>query len=229
MPPGFASFPSFEGERVLVHCRDINFEPQVGDGIEGIVNRRAKDNKLQAYKVFSYYYYSFLQPSFSIRYDGRAFLNRRGEQSGETGRAAGRGLDPQVAPRHRVSFAWHRIIFYCVARYHQLLEKRSWQSSPRSLSPTGFPLQPYPCSNLAGALRKGAMGDRRRRGVSLRARPSDRFPSLRKIHEGLRDHETRLTDALARSEASLRSERLYSSRVNKGCIGGMEVSHPSPS
>ena len=103
MPPGFASFPSFEGERVLVHCRDINFEPQVGDGIEGIVNRRAKDNKLQAYKVFSYYYYSFLQPSFSIRYDGRAFLNRRGEQSGETGRAAGRGLDPQVAPRYRVS------------------------------------------------------------------------------------------------------------------------------
>ena len=165
----------------MVHCRDINFEPRVGDGIEGIVHRRAKDNKLQAYKVFSYYYYSFLQPSFSIRYDGRAFLNRRGEQSGETGRAAGRGLDPQVAPRHRVSFAWNRIIFYCVARYHQLLEKRSWQSSPRSLSPTGFPLQPYPCSNLAGALRKGAMGDRRR--TTLRARPSDRFPSLRKIHE----------------------------------------------
>ena len=144
---------------MLVHCRDTNFEPHVGDGIEGVVHRRAKDNKLQAYKVFSYYYYySFLQPSFSIRYDGRAFLNRRGEQSGETGRAAGRGLDPQVAPRHRVSFAWNRIIFYCVARYHQLLEKRSWQSSPRSLSPTGFPLQPYPCSNLAGALRKGRHG-----------------------------------------------------------------------
>ena len=50
--PGFASFPSFEGERVLVHCRDTNFEPHVGDGIEGIVHRRAKDNKLQAYKVF---------------------------------------------------------------------------------------------------------------------------------------------------------------------------------
>ena len=47
---------------MLVHCRDINFEPQVGDGIEGIVNRRAKDNKLQAYKVFSYYYSSSLQP-----------------------------------------------------------------------------------------------------------------------------------------------------------------------
>ena len=73
------------------------------------------------------------------------------------------------------------------------------------------------------------MGDRRRRGLSLRPRPSDRFPSLRKIHEGLRDHETRLTDALARSEASLRAERAYSSRVNKGCIGGREVSHPSPS
>ena len=58
------------------------------------------------------------------------------------------------------------------------------------------------------------MGDRRRRGLSLRARPSDRFPSLRKIHEGLRDHETRLTDALARSEASLRSERLYNNRVS---------------
>ena len=63
MPPGFASFPSFEGERVLVHCRDINFEPQVGDGIEGIVNRRAKDNKLQAYKAFSYYYYYSPTPS----------------------------------------------------------------------------------------------------------------------------------------------------------------------
>ena len=72
------------------------------------------------------------------------------------------------------------------------------------------------------------MGDRRRRGVSLRARPSDRFPSLRKIHEGLRDHETRLTDALARSEASLRSERLYSSRVNKGCIGGRKCPTPLP-
>ena len=32
--------------------------------------------------------------------------------------------------------------------------------------------------------------------------------------KGLRDHETRLTDALARSEASLRSERLYSNRVS---------------
>ena len=39
----------------MVHCRDINFEPRVGDGIEGVVHRR-KDNKLQAYKVFSYYY-----------------------------------------------------------------------------------------------------------------------------------------------------------------------------
>ena len=36
----------------MVHCRDINFEPRVGDGIEGVVHRRAKDNKLQAYKVF---------------------------------------------------------------------------------------------------------------------------------------------------------------------------------
>ena len=60
--PGFASFPSFEGERVLVHCADTNFEPRVGDGIEGIVNRRAKDNKLQAFKVFSYYYSSSLHP-----------------------------------------------------------------------------------------------------------------------------------------------------------------------
>ena len=60
--PGFARFPSFEGERVLVHCADTNFEPRVGDGIEGIVNRRAKDNKLQAFKVFSYYYSSSLHP-----------------------------------------------------------------------------------------------------------------------------------------------------------------------
>ena len=60
--PGFARFPSFEGERVLVHCADTNFEPRVGDGIEGIVNRRAKDNKLQAVKVFSYYYSSSLHP-----------------------------------------------------------------------------------------------------------------------------------------------------------------------
>ena len=37
---------------MMVHCRDINFEPRVGDGIEGVVHRRAKDNKLQAYKVF---------------------------------------------------------------------------------------------------------------------------------------------------------------------------------
>ena len=73
MPPGFASFPSFEGERVLVHCRDINFEPQVGDGIEGIVNRRAKDNKLQAYKVFSYYYSSSLEPPLLNRCGGRNF------------------------------------------------------------------------------------------------------------------------------------------------------------
>ena len=43
----------------MVHCRDINFEPRVGDGIEGVVHRRAKDNKLQAYKVFSYYYYYY--------------------------------------------------------------------------------------------------------------------------------------------------------------------------
>ena len=71
------------------------------------------------------------------------------------------------------------------------------------------------------------MGDRRRRGLSLRARPSDRFPSLRKIHEGLRDHETRLTDALARSEASLRSERLYSNRVSsRGGVSGREKSLP---
>ena len=70
------------------------------------------------------------------------------------------------------------------------------------------------------------MGDRRR--ANLRARPSDRFPSLRKIHEGLRDHETRLTDSLARSEASLRSERLYANKVSAGCIGGRDVPHSSP-
>ena len=74
------------------------------------------------------------------------------------------------------------------------------------------------------------MGDRRRRGLSLRARPSDRFPSLRKIHEGLRDHETRLTDALARSEASLKSERLYSNRVSSRGLyrGGWKCPTPLP-
>ena len=64
------------------------------------------------------------------------------------------------------------------------------------------------------------MGDRRR--LSLRPRRSDRFPSLRKIHEGLRDHETRLTDSLARAEASLRSERLYANRVSRGLYRGGE-------
>ena len=113
MPPGFASFPSFEGERVLVHCRDINFEPQVGDGIEGIVNRRAKDNKLQAYKVFSYYYSSSLQPSSKAGAVGEIVLNRTGKPSGDTERRApGRGLDPQVTPRYRVSLPRQRIIFY---------------------------------------------------------------------------------------------------------------------
>ena len=119
--PGFARFPSFEGERVLVHCADTNFEPRVGDGIEGIVNRRAKDNKLQAFKVFSYYYSSSLHPPSKAGVVGEILLNRTGEPSGDTERRApGRGLDPQVTARYRVSLPRQRTIFYYVARCHTL-------------------------------------------------------------------------------------------------------------
>ena len=134
---------------MMVHCRDINFEPRVGDGIEGVVHRRAKDNKLQAYKVFSYYYYSFLQPSFSIRYDGRAFLNRRGEQSGETGRAAGRGLDPQVAPRYRVSLPGNEQSSTVWLGVTPSREK-SLRSPPTLLPKPSFFPAAHPGSNPAG-------------------------------------------------------------------------------
>ena len=89
---------------MLVHCRDTNFEPHVGDGIEGIVHRRAKDNKLQACKVF-YLLQLLLSPILSKAGVVREiFPNRTGEPSGEAGRRApGLGLDPQVTHRYRVS------------------------------------------------------------------------------------------------------------------------------
>ena len=48
---GYAHCADDSRERVLLHGKDCNFEPRVGDCVSAFVHRRRKDGKLQAFKV----------------------------------------------------------------------------------------------------------------------------------------------------------------------------------
>ena len=47
---GYAHFEGFP-ERVLVHAKDCNGQPTVGEAVSAIVHRRTKDGKLQAFSL----------------------------------------------------------------------------------------------------------------------------------------------------------------------------------